>query len=270
MTLSKRRLIQVGVILTGGFFILLIYIIFKVSLRSTSFLTGWMLFGLLVFLAFFNGRKKLPFIPLGTSAFWLKLHLYGGWLALFLFGLHMYPRGPQGLFGTILAGLFLIVALSGVVGIFLSRSLAGRLRIRGGEVIYERIPVLRRQLMERAEELSIQSVKEIDMQTIAQFYTQRLLPFLSGPKNFFWHLIESGAPWARLQADIAGLERHLDAREMEILNKLREVVSAKNDLDYHFALQSMLKYWLFIHIPVTFALLLFTFVHIILIHAFLG
>jgi hypothetical protein len=269
MTLSKRRIIQIGIVLLLGILILVIHTVFRVTLRSTSFLTGWLLFGTIIFLSSYNARKKLPFLPLGTSASWLNLHLYGGWTALFLFALHC-NRWPQTPFALLLAGLFLTVALSGVLGIFLSRNLAGRLTTRGGEVIYERIPALRQEIRERAEQLALQSIREVDAQTIAQFYTQRLQPFLSGPKNFFYHFIESGAPWARLQGDIKGLERHLDAREMEIMNQMRDLVRAKDDLDYHFSLQSVLKYWLFIHIPVTFALLLFVVVHIFLIHAFLG
>jgi hypothetical protein len=270
MILSKRRLSQVGIVLFAGFFILLLFSVASASLRSTSFLTGWLLFIVVIFLALYNGRKKLPFLPLGSSALWLNLHLYGGWLAFFLFALHLYPRGAQSLFGMILAGLFLLVALSGVVGIVLSRNFAGRLTTRGGEVIYERIPILRKEIREKAEELAIRSIHEADTQTIGQFYTQRLQPFLSGPKHFFRHLVESGAPWAKLQADMKGLERYLNDTEMEILNQLKELLRAKDDLDYHFALQSVLKYWLFVHIPVTFALLLFTFVHIALVQFFFG
>jgi len=55
-----------------------------------------------------------------------------------------------------------------------------------------------------------------------------------------------------------------------ILSELNDLAEAKNDLDYHYALQGGLKYWLFFHIPTTYALLIFATVHAILVHAFTG
>ena len=51
--------------------------------------------------------------------------------------------------GVILAALYLGVAGSGVLGLWLSRWIPPRLRARGEEVLYERIPVHRRQLAAR-------------------------------------------------------------------------------------------------------------------------
>lgn len=266
---KRHQFYLVGFIIAAAL-IAYLYMMAHSTLRSTSYMTGWVLFLVLLFLAGYNGRKKLPFLPLGSSASWLKFHLYGGWIAVFLFGLHLYPHWPRTIFGSVLAVLFVITALSGIVGIFLSRNLALRLSTRGSEVIYERIPAIRRELKEKAEALVFQSVEETNAQTIAQFYTQKLEGFFSGPHHFLHHLFEVNSAWARLQVEIKSLERYLNEKEMEIYEKLKLLVKSKEDLDYHFALQSTLKYWLFIHIPFTFALLLFVLVHIILMQAFIG
>jgi hypothetical protein len=41
-------------------------------------------------------------------------------------------------------------------------------------------------------------------------------------------------------------------------------------LDYHRALQLALKLWLFVHIPLTYGLLIFTALHIVLVFGFSG
>ena len=44
----------------------------------------------------------------------------------------------------------------------------------------------------------------------------------------------------------------------------------KDQLDFHQAMQGLLKGWLFVHIPLTYALLLFALVHLVLVYAFSG
>ena len=49
-----------------------------------------------------------------------------------------------------------------------------------------------------------------------------------------------------------------------------KLIQAKDSLDYHRAMQGLLKGWLFVHIPLTYAMLVFIFVHVVLVHAFRG
>ena len=50
------------------------------AMLRLSFLTGWILFALILALTFYNGRKKLPFLPLLSSETWLQFHIYAGLL----------------------------------------------------------------------------------------------------------------------------------------------------------------------------------------------
>jgi hypothetical protein len=52
--------------------------------------------------------------------------------------------------------------------------------------------------------------------------------------------------------------------------RLRELIKAKFDLDYAYTLQSLLKWWLFIHIPLSFVIFVLVFLHIIAAYAFYG
>jgi hypothetical protein len=66
------------------------------------------------------------------------------------------------------------------------------------------------------------------------------------------------------------LDRFLDKREREVMDKIAELVRQKDGLDYHQSLQLMLKSWLFVHIPLTYSLLIFSVVHIVLVYGFSG
>ncbi len=43
---------------------------------------------------------------------------------------------------------------------------------------------------------------------------------------------------------------------------------AKDALDYHHAMQGVLKGWLFVHIPLTYVTLIFIVVHVVIVHTF--
>ena len=64
--------------------------------------------------------------------------------------------------------------------------------------------------------------------------------------------------------------RFLNREEREVMKQIAELVRRKDTLDYHHSLQLTLKLWLFVHIPLTYSLLIFSLVHIVLVYAFSG
>ena len=61
---------------------------------------------------------------------------------------------------------------------------------------------------------------------------------------------------------------YLDAKGRSRIEELTEIVAAKDELDYQFALQLVLKAWLFLHVPLTYALLTLIAVHLVLVYGF--
>ena len=94
--------------------------------------------------------------------------------------------------------------------------------------------------------------------------------YFSGPKNFRKHLLESRRPLNALVAELDDLRCYINESERATLEKLADLVRQKDGLDYHHALQSALKLWLFVHLPLTYSLMLFTLLHIVLVFAFSG
>jgi hypothetical protein len=266
---TQRRLGWLFLVLFSAI-ILWAYAHFAPTFPRLAYFSGWALFLIMLVLTLYNGRKKLPFLPLGTSEGWLQFHIYAGFLTVVLFLVHIRLRPPTGWFDIILAWLYVLVFGSGVAGLFVTRSIPKRLTTRGGEVLYERIPVIRRRLQEQAETLALKSTAEARSTTIADFYARHLQDFFDGPRNLTLHLMEVRRPLNILLNKINDLNRYLDAGERETLARISQLVRQKDGVDYHQSLQLLLKGWLFIHIPLTYSLLIFSLMHIVLVYAFSG
>ena len=134
----------------------------QISLEPAETITGWWLFGLMIFLALFNARKKLSMVPLGNAATWLLLHAVGGVLALVVYWLHTRNLWPIGSYEQLLAVLFYATVLTGVFGYLIQRFYPDRLTQTGMEIIYERIPREISELRQRAEELVLECTEKTE------------------------------------------------------------------------------------------------------------
>lgn len=270
MRFSQQRGFGFAVFLILAAEVVCLHLVYARQMRGMSFLTGWALLAVILLLTLYNGRKKLPFLPLLSSEEWLQVHIWAGLLTGVLFAVHIGYRIPAGWFQGILTWLYLLVMASGVFGLFFCRAIPKRLAARGGEVLFERIPSIRRQFREQAEQLALQSVEESKSGTIADFYLRELKPFFSGPQNCFSHWSGDGSAVNGLLARISDVKRYLNGQERGTLEKIAVLVRQKDGLDYHYAHQLVLRVWLFVHIPLTYSLLLFIAVHVVMVFAFSG
>jgi hypothetical protein len=267
---SKQRTAGLTLFVLSSVLVVSLHAEYAGAVPRIAYLSGWLLFLLMLVLTFYNGRKKLSFLPLLTSEGWLQFHIYAALLTAVLFCVHVSYKIPTGWFEGTLACLYLLVMLSGVFGLFASRGIPKRLTTRGGEVLFERIPGIRRQLQERAEALALKSVEEAKSPTIADFYVRELKVFFDGTCNVVPHWFEVRTPLNSILNKIADLNRYLNESERATMNEIATLARQKDGLDYHYALQLVLKLWLFVHIPLTYSLLLWTLVHIVLVFAYSG
>jgi hypothetical protein len=267
---TKRRALAVVLLLLAAIAVVFLHAFIAPFFRRIIYLSGWILLLFMIALAAYNPRKKLPFIPLKSSEAWLKFHLYAGYIAIGLFLIHINFTAPTGRFDSILATLYVLVTVSGIIGLAASRLLPRRLTARGGEVLFERIPMIRLQMRERAESLALASVGQAQASTIADFYVRDLHAFFAGTRNFWSHLSDDRAPVNRLLNKISDLNRFLNEKERDVMGKIADLVRQKDGLDYQFTLQLTLKLWLFIHIPLTYGLLFWSLLHVVIVYAFSG
>jgi hypothetical protein len=265
----SRYLLPAAVVAAAAFGIRA-YVLAEPAYPHMVYLTGWALFVLILFLTAYNARKKLPFLPLLSSRVWLRAHSWVGMATAIVFLVHLRWRKPAGPFEDTLAALFVAVTLSGIAGWWLSRVLPRRLTSAGGEVPYGRIPIIRRALRERAETLVVAGIPAAGATTLADFYASRLSGFFAGPANFGQHLFGSRHTLNSLLSELGEVKKYLNNAEKSAAIELAALVREKDALDLHRSMQLVLKGWLFVHIPLTYGLLAFIGVHIVLVYAFSG
>jgi hypothetical protein len=235
-----------------------------------AYLTGWALLAAIIILTLYNARKKLAFLPLASSRAWLRLHSWLGMFAAVLFMMHVGWHVPTSPFDAALAALFAGVTLSGIAGWWLSRVLPKRLTSAGGEVPFERIPVIRRALREKAEALVVTGIPAAGATTLADFYAARLSTFFAGPANFGAHLFGSSHALNSMLADLGEAKKYLSNHERSSAIELAALVREKDALDLHRSMQLVLKGWLFVHIPLTYGMLSFIVIHVVIVYSYAG
>ncbi len=266
LTRRLRRSLAVTVVIALA--LMLIHYAQGAALIHEDFVSGWALLILSLALVLLNARRGLPFLPLGSSSTWLQFHIYTGFLTVLLYLLHAGLVIPEAPLEILLAALYLSVAISGITGLSIARILPSRLSRRGEQILYERIPQFRRQLLERAQALALRAAEETGSSTIADYFADRLRPFFDAPRNFWEHNMEIDRGRHTLLREMRDLERYLDDNEKAILRELSELTELKDDLDYQYALQSLLKWWQFVHVPLTYGLLVFVLLHVVVVYAF--
>ena len=240
----------------------------QVSLEPAEIVTGWWLFGLMIFLALFNVRKKLSMIPMGNASTWLLLHAVGGLLVLAVYWLHTRNLWPVGSYEQLLAGLFYAVVLTGLFGYSIQRIYPKRLTQTGMEIIYERIPREISELQQRAGELILECTEKTKSETLGRHYVDSLAGFFQQPRFFRNHIVGSqrGAHWLRQQDST--VRRYLSDDEKFYLDELTALAEYKNGVDIHYALQGIMKQWLLFHVPLTMGLLAMAFWHLLIVHIY--
>jgi len=240
------------------------------GLGTSAFSTGYSLLATVLFLALYNVRKKLPLLPLGNSAAWLQWHIYAGIGSVGLFALHAGIPWPTGVLNSALAVVYLATVTSGLLGLYLTRSIPRQLSRVGEEVIYERIPVLQMQVRTQAGSAVLESVTASGATTLADFYVARLFDFFHRSRGTGYFLRPTTARRRSLMNELTAVRRYLSDHEQAACERLFALIRRKDDLDFHEARQRLLKNWLFVHIGLTYGLVVLALLHGLLALAFRG
>jgi hypothetical protein len=169
-----------------------------------------------------------------------------------------------------------LVTLSGIFGAYLAWSLQAKRRIDEG-VSYDRIATLRAEVAREVHG----AVAETDPAAAAialpglpydawiqDLYATQLRDFFQGQRNFTAHLIGSQRPLKRLTDDIDKLARYVDPPSREKLAAIKNLVVEKDRLDFAHVYLGLTKGWLFVHVPVTYALVVLTVAHVLVVYSF--
>jgi hypothetical protein len=154
--------------------------------------------------------------------------------------------------------------------LYWTRTIPPKLARVSEEVIYERIPLLRAQVRDRAQQAVLTGVREAGATTLGEFFSAKLHRYFEQPRGWGFYLRPNNRVRKRLFVELGEVSRYLSDAERETSEKLFALVRRRDDLDYHEALQWRLKMWLFLHIGLSYPLLLLGCVHGWLAHLFGG
>lgn len=238
------------------------------NMGKASVITGYALFAIILALAFFKARKRLLVLPLGTVRQWMLGHVVLGVLSVPLYFQHAGGLWPEGRYEQAIALAFYLVTLSGVAGYALQRILPLRLADLEGEIIYERIPNELAALREEIEALIFKAVKELGSDTLGRYYAESLEWFFWKPRFLVGHIVGSGRSAGWIRSRITALRRYLNEDERAYLGRIEELAHRKSRLDAHYALQSVLKFWLFVHVPAAVLLVLLACWHLLIVNIY--
>lgn len=259
--------------ISGGLFWLVW--IYANGLRDPRYLDGWVLAGGMAMQVSFHIAKTTGLSP-KSALRWRKIHIFAGYLVIAAFISHSDFSLPDTGFEWALWTGFVLVTLSGILGTYLIWSQQAK-RLIDDSVSYDRIPALRAEL----ELAFLRTVAETDPHAaainlpglpydawIADLYTTHLEDFFRGQRNFTAHLIGSQRPLKRLTDAIDNLSRYVDQQSQEKLAFIKNLVVEKDRLDFARVSLGLTRGWLFVHVPVTYALIVLTVLHVLVVYAF--
>ena len=239
------------------------------SLGDESLLTGWALLVSTAGLYLLSLRKKWVAARLGPVSAWLQVHVYLGVFASCIFLMHIgWPiHGP---FESLLALCFCIVAISGVALGVLSRTTPRKLAAIERDYRVEEIPALQAAVAQDAHQIAIGSSELGEGATLSEYYQRRLLPYFQTPRGLAYQLVPTGYKRRQLLCELEDLDRYLADKGAISRRTLSAMVRSKDDLDFHYALQTRLRMLLALHVALTWSLALMIGVHVVLVYRFQG
>ena len=260
--------------LSGGLF--WFTAIYEGSLRDPRYLDGWLLAGGMGLQLFFHiGIKSGIFSPRSVLR-WRTFHIVLGYLLIAAFVSHCDFSWPDTAFEWMLWIGFVLVTMSGAASAFFVWSMRSKL-LADSSLSFERIPIRRAEL-ERDVQAAIMADDPAHTALglppppydawIADLYANQLREFLQGPRHALAHLIGSQRPLRHLIDEIDEVSRYVDARNRDKLGVIRDLVIEKDGLDFAHVHLGLSRGLMFLHVPITYALVVLTVAHVVIVYAF--
>ncbi len=280
---AQRRTGYLGRELVVGFLIAvmssaLIWVvwIYGNGLRDARYLDGWVLAAGMGLQLLFHIAIKTARMSPKSMLRWRRFHIFVGLFLISAFVSHSNFSLPDTVFEWVLWLCFVLVMASGIFGTYLAWSFKAR---RGTDdfVSADRISIRRGELARDAEAavaLADPAAATIGLPMpqhdawIADLYASHIREFFSGQRNSASHIIGSQRPLKLLTGEIDNLMRYVDKQSQIKLEFLKTLIVEKDRLDYAAVHFGLTKGWLLVHVPVTYALIILSVLHIFVVYAF--
>ena len=252
-------------------------------------------FAFMAFVTLLALRKKFPIWRIGRTTTWMRGHLWLGALSLPLILLHAGFLFGHGL-TSLMMWLFVVVYASGVFGAYLQHTMPRRLlREVPMETIYDQIGHVREQLLDEADTVVADACGKLqvavavpmlpgapavagsasasalatvmragttgadDTAPLRDFYMKELRPFVQAPAR--GHALADPATAASMFEKVRAIS---PASVAGAINDLESICEEERQLMRQERMHGLLHAWLVVHVPLSFALMVFAVVHIVM------
>ena len=217
---------------------------------------------LILLLAYYGIRKRSYRSTFGTMEQWLQSHIYLGILVLVLLVLHTGGRFNDTVAVTTLV-LVAVVVLSGIAGAILFVTVPRLLTEVESNLTVEEISTQLNQLARNMARLA--SGRSQPFVRVYDGLMKESLPgWLAGWRLLFSRMRrktqQTAADWSKLLA-MVGKEEQEPLRQMLVFSRQRKELLMR--LMYQQRYKNILEFWVYIHVPVTIALLVFGTLHVV-------
>jgi hypothetical protein len=247
-------------------------------------------YAMMVFAGLLSIRKKFRVARIGRAKVWMRGHIWLGFLAFPLIIYHA-AFGLGGPLTKVLMLIFAVVWVSGIVGAVLQHYMPIVMtREVPMETIYDQIDSVLGQLCREADDLMVQLVpameavpvpeivgdrtitrtvalsvatREVESKSlhpIRSVYADKVQPYLLRPGDFKHELAS-----AQTSAKIFETVRKMSPAMIDsFVNDLENICDEKRQLDKQARLHKILHGWLFVHLPLSWALLVLGAIHAVI------
>jgi hypothetical protein len=219
-------------------------------------------FALILLLAFYGIRKRWYRSRLGTMEQWLQSHIYLGLLVIVLLVLHTGGRFNDPVAVTTLI-LTTVVVLSGIAGAIFFVTVPRLLTEVESNLTVDEISAQLNQLARNMARIA--SGRSAPFIRIYDGLMAESMPgWLAGWRLLFARMRrgnqQTAADWSKLLA-LVGKEEQEQLRQMLVFSRQRKELLMR--LMYQQRYKNILEFWLYIHVPVTIAVIVFGAVHVV-------
>jgi hypothetical protein len=227
---------------------------------------GWIGLIAILVLMFLGIRKRWYFSRFGTLQGWTSAHVYLGLLILLIIPMH---TGFQ--FGWnvhALAYVLLVLAmLSGVVGLFIYLTVPVILTTHESGMLPDMLEAEINQILKGMKQLA--AAKPGIFQSLYQEEARRCLGLQSQGWRILFTPIDPNAILAQRTHDLHNLLAEIPATDQEGFSRFAGLVLRKTELEAYLAGQMRLKNglqaWLYVHVPVSIAMVAAVGVHLLVV-----
>jgi hypothetical protein len=152
----------------------------------------------------------------------------------------------------------------------LTRTIPKKISRLPNEYVFERIPKLRHRVVSDARAAVLTTTGPSRTNVVASFYVDELSSFFERPRELFFNFFPGSRRRRKLMGKLSDIQRYCSDEEKQASEQLFNLIRRKDDLDYHYSMQLILKSWLYLHLGLTYSLLVFAFLHAAMAHAFRG